>query len=271
MENKIRIAMNHIEQLRAKYAVLAIVCIFGTFLIITMFFVIKFAWPKIVEWWQSEDLHALAHFADAFAAVGTFLVVFLGLGFAVLEVRDVAKARRLDVMREIYKAYRAPEMGDAVHAVWNSPPEVFRQGSKKDAQRRIVSDFWTWVGWMYEEGLTDVHVIHKRFQDGINIWEKLEPLEFSIRMRIEERDHPELSLAEKQKKANDFVNDSPPAKLYGAWKKRYGFTRKPGTHTGSSSKCGVLSTLLIGCTIGYVLGYFHCHGTKEVSEPEQQN
>ena len=125
-------------------------------------------------------------------------------------------------MLEIYKLYQTPEMGRAIHTLWNSPPEKFQPNTDEDHQRRMVSDFWNWLGWMLDEGLVDVDLIHRRFQNGVLVWEKLEPIELAIRKRIERRDHAGWDDEKINKAARQHVGNQPAAKLYVKWKQRYG-------------------------------------------------
>jgi len=180
-------------------------------------------WPPINEGnvADSGKISTLATYASTIVGLLTFFVI-LGAAFLTLtQVSDIAKSRKLALMQDLHRTYGSQEMGQAVHTVYNVPPEEINSDPEKQNQRRMVSDFWNWAGWMVREKLVDSDLIYARFQSAPLVWEKLEAVELIVRKVIERRDHPSVDDQEIERLAKEHVDGLPAAWLYRLWKKKH--------------------------------------------------
>lgn len=196
----------------------------GLYVVAAVGFVVVGAWvtwPLAVAC-PPNDIGKLGMLINYVYTLTTVLIFFVVLGagvFAMIQALDVAKSRKLAAISALYSEYKTDTMRDAIRAVWTLPVTDLRSDDG-DKMRRLVSDYWHWVGWIVRERLVDTGLIFSRFPDNIKIWEKLEPVEIEIRRAIEKRFHPDASEAEIEKLTKEHVENLPAAYLYRLWKER---------------------------------------------------
>lgn len=150
-----------------------------------------------------------------------FLTILCGAILTLVQIYDLAKNRKAALIVELFKTYTNKEMGEAIRTVWNVAPEEIDKDQEKSNHRRIVSDFWNWVGWMVREELVESDLICRRFQNAPLVWEKLKPVEIMIRERIEKREHPDMNESQIKELAERHVDNLPAAWLYKKWIEKY--------------------------------------------------
>ena len=157
------------------------------------------------------------------------------------------KSRYGKVRIELWKVYASQEMGQALHAIYNTPftemakaaitvrethplqiPDGIPNEWKLHNYRRFVSDYYILVAWTVEQGMLDMNSIYSRFGSGaFDVWRKVRLIELKLRRSVEARDleqqiktgeHEQVSRGEFERTVNQRAehhvdNDLPIAKV----------------------------------------------------------
>ena len=206
-------------------------------------FVILSAFPllplgRLKNW---SDFGALATWIYVLITFFTLLALVGAAYLGLKQLGELDKTRKFSLLQEVYKSYRDENMGRAIRTVWNCPSEKFQPNTQEDDQRRLVSDFWNWLGWLHLQSVASLDVIDSRFQDGVEICDKLTRLELSLRLRLERQRHEKWSEEQRMYAATDYVANLPLVKLYNKWSEKYGPKYKkeyltPGNGTAFKEK-----------------------------------
>ncbi len=163
-------------------------------------------------------LSAISTYFYAIIMLFTFPVIAATAFFALRQLLEITKNRKLGIVFELSKIQSTKEMYQALRTVHEySTPEEILSDPEKDFQRRMVSDFWNnMVAWAVLEGIVEPEVIRSRFEQAMkDVWVRLRPLEIAKRIEIERRDHPDWDDERIYSLAEDHVDRVLPlAKLY---------------------------------------------------------
>jgi hypothetical protein len=160
-----------------------------------------------------EEFSGLAAWVYALITLFTLITIAGAAYIAMEEIQEIDKDRRLNTIFELGRQYATEDMYQALQAVWNKSAEEISADLHLNAQRHKISDFWNMVGWAVKEGLVEIELIHSRFGNAIEVWDKkIKPVEMIVRRPIEKRDNPQKSDEEIEKLAADHVSS-----LLGTW------------------------------------------------------
>lgn len=102
------------------------------------------------------------------------LSVVVGVVFAVLELRHLARTRRTDVILRIYERFGSREIVDAIMKIGSAKIESFEDYVKKYgiADTVQVLEIFDEVGILLEQGLVDINLVDNLFGPSVNTaWE----------------------------------------------------------------------------------------------------
>ena len=100
--------------------------------------------------------------------------VAVGVVFAVLELRHLARTRRTDVILKIYERFGEREIVDAVMKIGGAKFESFDDYAKKYGLSDTVQvlEIFDEVGILLEQGLVDINLVDDLFGPSVNTaWE----------------------------------------------------------------------------------------------------
>jgi len=117
-----------------------------------------------------------SHVADvqAVSTIVAVLSVLVGVVFAVLELRHLARTRRTDVILRIYDRFGSREIVDAIMKIGSAKIESFEDYMKKYgiADTVQVIEIFDEVGILLEQGLVDIDLVDNLFGPSLNTaWE----------------------------------------------------------------------------------------------------
>lgn len=108
------------------------------------------------------------------STIVTTVSVVVGVVFAVLELRHLARTRRTDVILKIYERFGNREIVDAVMKIGGAKFESFDDYVKKYglADTAQVLEIFDEVGILLEQGLVDINLVDNLFGPSVNTtWE----------------------------------------------------------------------------------------------------
>jgi hypothetical protein len=108
------------------------------------------------------------------STIVTALSVVIGVVFAVLELRHLARTRRTDVILKIYERFGGREIVDAIMKIGGAKFESFDDYVKKYglADTVQVLEIFDEVGVLLEQGLVDINLVDNLFGPSVNTaWE----------------------------------------------------------------------------------------------------
>jgi len=117
-----------------------------------------------------------SHMVDVLtvSTIVTTVSVVVGVVFAVLELRHLARTRRTDVILKIYERFGDREIVDAVMKIGGAKFEGFDDYVKKYglADTVQVLEIFDEVGILLEQGLVDINLVDNLFGPSVNTtWE----------------------------------------------------------------------------------------------------
>ncbi len=105
-----------------------------------------------------------------------YLAFIVGAIFAVFELRELKRDRRMDVMMRASEHTNTREFEDAMGKLWrsnaNDAKELEKQVSYTDLA--MIGDFFNHIAWLGTNGIIDKRTLVEYFPFGY-FWEKLRP------------------------------------------------------------------------------------------------
>jgi hypothetical protein len=104
------------------------------------------------------------------SAIIAAVSVVVGVIFAVLELRHLAKNRRTDVILRIYERFASKEIVEAIMTIGAPGPGDFDDYVKKNGIVGLVQVLETFdeVGILLEDGLVDIKLVNSLFGPSLN-------------------------------------------------------------------------------------------------------
>ena len=124
---------------------------------------------SLLVFWASRMVDILT-----ISTIVTTVSVVVGVVFAVLELRHLARTRRTDVILKIYERFGDREIVDAVMKIGGAKFESFDDYVKKYglADTVQVLEIFDEVGILLEQGLVDIILVDNLFGPSVNTtWE----------------------------------------------------------------------------------------------------
>jgi hypothetical protein len=108
------------------------------------------------------------------STIVTAVSVVVGVVFAVLELRHLARTRRTDVILKIYERFGNRDIVDAIMKIGSAKFESFDDYVKKYGLTDTVQvlEIFDEVGILLEQGLVDINLVDNLFGPSVNTaWE----------------------------------------------------------------------------------------------------
>ena len=125
------------------------------------------------------------------SAVVVAIGVIVGLGFTVLELRNLVKQRQTDLAMRLYQHFGTKEFMNSWWQITTREEKEYKEYVKKHggAEFLQVGAFFEGIGILLHRKLVDIDVVRDLFSESIKlIWEKNESI---LKEMVDERNIPE--------------------------------------------------------------------------------
>ena len=118
------------------------------------------------------------------ATVVATVSVVVGVIFAVLEVRHMARTRQTDIIMRIYDRFGSKEMVEAIYSVGQLKPDASTAFPPKGGLVGVIqiAIVFEGLGVLLEQDLIDVRLVDSLFGPTLDtLWEPIRPLIYGMR------------------------------------------------------------------------------------------
>lgn len=122
------------------------------------------------------------------SAIVVAVSVVLGLGFTMLELRNLARTRRTDVIMRIYDRFGSKEMVEAIKSVGQLRSQSL-EFPPKEALTGVtqVAIIFEGLGVLLEQNLIDIELVNSLFGPTlVSLWEPIQPVIQGMRKSLKE-------------------------------------------------------------------------------------
>ncbi|HUI24323.1 MAG TPA: hypothetical protein VLY82_08060 [Nitrososphaerales archaeon] len=122
------------------------------------------------------------------SAIVVAVSVVLGLGFTMLELRNLARTRRTDVIMRIYDRFGSKEMVEAINSVGQLRSQSL-EFPPKEALTGVtqVAIIFEGLGVLLEQNLIDIELVNSLFGPTlVSLWEPIQPVIQGMRKSLKE-------------------------------------------------------------------------------------
>ena len=127
------------------------------------------------------------------AVVATFGVI-VGIVFALLELRNIAKTRQMDLIMSIYSRFATREYIDAWEKIRTRESKNYNEYIKKYGWSDVtqVSSVFEGLGVLLHRKFLDIDLVHELLSESTKMtWEKVKPMVKDARKQLTQRKYGE--------------------------------------------------------------------------------